>query len=76
MMRTTSRMGQAFTVLRDGARFLDGAVVLHLEPDLPARLAETNAALPVLLNKWYFDELYDVSLSAQPWHRPLPLEAR
>ena len=35
--------------------------VLHPQPELPKRLAEQHQPLyQFLLNKWYFDELYDL----------------
>ena len=38
-----------------------GALVMYIwRPDLPGRIAETNAPLyRFLKNKWYFDEIYD-----------------
>ena len=47
-------------------------------PALPAVTAKAFRPLYLfLLNKWYFDELYDF-LFVRPalWHRPLPLEGR
>ena len=53
-------MGEGRAVCRHVAGAWAGVVVLHPRHGLPKRLADTfPGAYQFLLNKWYFDELYD-----------------
>ena len=58
--------------LRGDDRALCGLLVLHREPGHAAANWPRGSAAPLrkfLLNKWYFDELYDVRLRARPPRR-------
>jgi NADH-quinone oxidoreductase subunit L len=54
-------MGQGFALHRHADRFRAGLAVLYQDPEPAGRLAAQQRPLYLfLLNKWYFDELYDV----------------
>ncbi len=57
---TTFRYGEMEPVRGHGARSLHGLVHVHPFAETPKYLAEQHRGLyQFLLNKWYFDELYD-----------------
>jgi NADH-quinone oxidoreductase subunit L len=61
-------LGQGVALRRHAVRAGAGLAVLHPRPDLPGkRLAENQRPLYLfLLNKWYFDEIYDALRAPAP----------